>query len=211
MADCAACAALASDLESFESRIQEAALVPVPEALAERVLLRHQMDRQGVQLRMWALAASVVLVVGLGAVLWESTAPENEVVTAAALGEGHPAVAAISYVLDNEPRLLAENRTGDPAVLDKALARLGMVMPREGVAVRYLGECPVPGGRGEHVVLKTPFGHVSLILIPDLPITKRVVVAYRDRAALASPRQAGGYVLISDSVGALTRLEQLLL
>jgi len=211
-AACAACAALAREMDNFESRIHEAALVPMPEALAERVLLRGQVERQRSRLRVWAFAATVMLALGLGLVLVrDETAPPDGVRSAAALGEAHPAVAAISYVIDEEPRLLAENRFFDPAAMRQALADLGLNLPAENVAVRYLGKCPVPGGSGEHVVLTTPFGQVSLILVPDLPFGPRVLVWHRDRAALARAQRAGGYILVGDTVATVTQLEKLLL
>ena len=213
MSECAACATLAREMENFEAKIHEAILVPVPDGLAARVLLRQQVKREGTRLRMWALAASVVLVLGLGLVfLREGTEPQDGVMTAAALGDNHPAVAAISYVLDHEPQLLKENRAGDPTVMREALMQLGLALPAKGITVRYLGKCPVPpGGTGEHVVLQTAFGHVTLILVPSQPFASRAVVAYRDRTAIASPARAGGYILVADSLNAIRQLEKMLM
>jgi hypothetical protein len=66
------------------------------------------------------------------------------------------------------------------------------------------------GGAGDHIVLQTPFGRVTLILVPDHPFS-RVVVADRQMAALAAPAPAGGYILIGDSAQVVTRLEKMLL
>ncbi|MBX9813040.1 MAG: DUF3379 domain-containing protein [Burkholderiales bacterium] len=127
---------------------------------------------------------------------------EPQVVAAAALGSNHPAVAAINYVLDNEPKLLKENRTGDMAVLLAALEKMRMRLPADGTTVRYLGKCPVPNGEGDHVVLQTPFGRVSLILVPDQLFASSVVVADRSMLALAAPTRSrnGSLILVADSV-----------
>lgn len=216
MAQCAKCAALAREVENFEAKIHDAAMVPVPEALADRVLLRHKVREParfgGFGFGVWALAAS--LIIAIGAVIHLHRADigdEERVATSAAVGEGHAAIAAISYVLDHEPQLLKENVSGDPAVMKSALMRLGLNLPAKGTTVRYLGKCPVPSGEGEHLVLQTPFGQVTLILVPEQSLGPRVVVAYRDRTAALSPLRSGSYIVVADSLQAVKQLERLLM
>lgn len=220
---CAKCAALARELADFESGIHDAAMVLVPEGLAERILLRHKVRKParfwdfslgawGVGLGAWALAASLIVAVGAGILLHRADSGyEERVATAAAVGEGHAAIAAISYVLDHEPQLLNANVSGDPAVMKSALARLGLNLPAEGMTVRYLGKCPVPSGEGEHLVLWTQFGQVTLILVPEQSLGPRVVVAYRDHTALVSPVRSGSYIVVADSLRNIKQLEKLLM
>lgn len=216
MAQCAACAVLAREVERFDAEIRGAMLVPVPEGLAERVLLRRKVRARsrfgGFRIGVWALAAS--LIVALGAVIQVYRADNGDqerIATAAAVGEGHAAIAAISYVLDHEPQLLKANVSGDPAVLESAIARLGLNLPSEGTTVRYLGKCPVPSGEGEHLVLQTPFGQVTLILVPEQSLGPRVVVAYRDRTAAVNPVGSGSYIVVADSLRNVKQLEKLLM
>lgn len=77
--------------------------------------------------------------------------------------------------------------------------------------MRYLGKCPVPGGAGEHVVLQTELGRVTLILVPDHPLGPRVIVADRQMTALANPARSGGYILVADSLDRVKRIEKMLL
>lgn len=210
LAGCDACETLVREIELFESHVHDALRVPVPEALADRVLLRNKV--RAPSLRTWALAASLVAALGIGALLFRPAGDAGErVLAAATLGPAHPAVAAISFVVDHESRLLREGRTGDPLVLRGALTRLGLRLPSDGVTVRYLGKCPVPGGTGEHVVLQTALGQVTLILVPDQPLGPRVTVADRQMTALANPVRSGGYILIADSADHVQRIEKLLM
>lgn len=210
-AQCEACAAFAKEIGDLNAQITEAVLVPVPESLDERVLLRHRIRRPA-RLAMFALAASIMLGAGVTLLVYQEQRPAGEqVVAGSALGGEHPAVAAISYVLDQEPQLLRTNRTGDPDVMRNALSRLGMKLPENEVRVRYLGKCPVPGGAGEHVVLETPLGQVTLILVPDRSLGTRRVVDYRNRVAVSSPVSSGSYILVAESLWTLKQLEQLLL
>lgn len=216
MTRCAKCAALAREVEDFDARIHEAAMVAVPEALADRVLLRHKVREPagfgGFGFGAWALAASLVIVLGAVVQLYRADSGDAErVATSAAAGEGHAAIAAISYVLDHEPQLLQDNVSGDPAVMRTALARLGLSLPSSGLTVRYLGKCPVPGGTGEHVVLRGAFGQVTLILVPDQYLGPRVTVVDRQLTALATPARSGGYILVADSPDHLSRVEKMLM
>jgi len=211
-AECPACAKLARETHEFEARVHQAMQVPVPEALAERVLLRRKVRRP--VLRAWALAATLAAAIGAGLLFYRfADMTEERVLAAVAVGAAHPAVAAIAYVVDNESRLLKEGRSGDPAVMRSALARLGLKLPASGVSVQYLGKCPVPvpSGSGEHIVLKTALGQATLILVPDDPLGSRVTVADRQMTAVAGSIGSGGYILISDSLDRVRRVEKMLM
>lgn len=210
LAGCAKCASLARGMESSEARLYQAMNVPLPDALAERILLRQK--RQSAVPRVWALAASLVVAIGIGAYFYSTSGPgPDKVLAAASVGANHPAVAAISYVVDNESKLLAQGRHGDPAMMRATLARLGLKLPSRGVTVRYLGRCPVPDGTGEHVVLETALGRVTLILVPDHPLGPRVLVADRKMTALTVPVRSGGFIVIADSVEHVRRIEKTLM
>ena len=210
LAECAMCTAFTREARNFEARLHDAIDVPAPQALAERIL--SQRRTRGPALRVWAIAASLFIGVGIGFYLYALLDNETERVWVAAdVGDAHFVVAAITYVVDHEARLLREGRSGDPAVLRDALARLGMRIPATGVSVQYLGECPVPGGIGQHVVLRTSAGQVTLILAPDNAFGSRVVVADRDRTAIAVPQRSGGYVLVADHLERLRQAEELLM
>jgi hypothetical protein len=208
---CAACERLAKEMESFEAGLHDAVLVPVPDGLAARVLLRR--SHQPTPFGAWALAASLVLALGV-ALHFHGGFPGkgSEVAPAATHSEPQAARAAISYVLDYEPQLLEENRAGDPGELRQALLQLGLRLPANGVTIRYLGKCPViPDGAGEHIVLKTALGQVTLILAPGRPFASREVIAYRDRTAIISPARNGGYILIAGSQETIRSLEKMLM
>lgn len=212
-ARCAECNDFLEHMQSLEAEIQEAATVPVPDGLADRIVLKTKTGRSSLYKRA-ALAASLLLALGIGTWSYKSlqdTQRKTLVETAAVAREDHMATMAISFVLDHEPRLLDENKRGDPEVLRQALRRLGLTLPGGEVQVRYLGKCPVPGGTGEHVVLMAPWGRVTLILVPDQPLPTRVVVAHRERTAIAAPVRGGGYIVIADSLIHAKRLEAMIL
>ena len=207
---CARCAEFAQSVAHDEAAIEQAMLVPVPEGLAARVLLRHGI-RGPNRWSTLALAASLLVAVGVAFYFHEAPGPGDEIVSAQRSGANQRAVAAISYVLDREPQLLTENRAGDPKVMHAALSKLGLSLPANIGSVRYLGNSVLPdGSRGEHVVLQTPYGHVTLILMPDQFLASRVAVSDRNRQAIVAPRRDGCYILIADSSQTLKRVEAML-
>lgn len=210
LAGCDACESLTREMEAFEARVHDALRVPVPEALAERVLLRRKIRTPALQV--WALAASLVAAIGLGVYLYRpSDDGEERVLAAAALGGAHPAVAAIAHVLDEEPRMLKENRGVDPVVMRAAFMRLGLNLPANGTTVLYFDKCPMTGGAGNHVVLQTPFGRVTLILVPEQSLGPRVVVAYRDQTAVVNPVRSGSYIVVTNSLKNVKQIEKMLM
>lgn len=210
LAGCHACESLVRETETFEARVHDAMRVPVPEALADRVLLRHKIRAPAV--RTWALAASLIAALGVGIYFYRASVNEDErVLTAAALRAGHPAVTAIAHVLEEEPRMLKANRGVDPVVMRAAFMRWGLNVPAQGTTVLYFDKCPMTGGAGHHVVLQTPFGKVTLIFVPDRSFGTRVLVADRDKTAIAAPHGAGSYILIADSLRDVRQTEKLLM
>lgn len=209
-AECAQCKKAADDAAALDSRRAQSVMIAPPEALADKILLRQRMGSRA-RYGLWAIAATLVIGVGLGAQLYRAYDDGHERVAAAtAVDTSHPAVAAISFVLDHEPRLLQENRSGDLEVMHADFRQLGLNVPSEGVSLRYLGKCPVAGGTGDHIVLDTPQGHVTLILVPHNPVGSRVLVAARNMTALASPSGSGGYIVVAQSRKAITQIERML-
>jgi hypothetical protein len=209
-ADCVRCAQAAEEAAALDIERARRVLVSPPDAFADKILLRQKMSVRA-RYGLWAMAATLVVGIALGAQLYRSYETAHDAVsTATAVGMKNPAVAAISFVLDHEPRLLQENRSGDPEVMLAAFQRLGLKVPRDSVTLRYLGKCPVPGGTGDHVVLQTPYGHVTLILVPDYPIGSRVMVADRNMAALANPVEKGGYIVVAQSPEIIRQVQRML-
>lgn len=207
---CSACSDLVKEVNKLDSRIHDAMLVPVPEALADRVLLKHKLQSPMLRRVHWALAASIVIATVISIQFLGTRQDDGlQVMTVSEAGQQHPAVAAINYVMDHEPRLILENRQGDPIVLKAALSVLGLNLPAN-ASVRYLGKCPVPGGTGEHVVVESPLGHVTLILVTQQKFGTRVIITDRNKTAIAAPTKTGSYILVTDSADTAKRFEKII-
>lgn len=194
---CAACAEFFARLVRMESELTTTACVPVPEGLADRVLLNHELGKARVQ-NWLAAAASLVLAAGLAVLITLIPLHNN------------PALAAIYHVLHEEPQELLTGRAGDRRVLAPVLAQSGLSIPANGVGVHYLGQCPFRGGTAYHVMLDTPFGKATLLVTPDQPLNARIVTSGRGLRAAVTPARRGSYALVADSSADVARIEGLL-
>ena len=205
VARCAECSRLAGQLYDLDARIADAALVPVPDALADRVLLGRQTRATW---RHFAAAAALVAALALGLAgprIWDGALPDPT----QAVGPTHPAVTAIGFVVDQQPALLDQAPGLDIATMEDALKRLGLSLKKDGVKIDYAAKCYMPDTECEHLVLHTSDGQVSVILVPDYPLGARAIVADRRMTALVSPAGSGGYIVVARSPRAAKRAERL--
>jgi hypothetical protein len=204
---CDGCTKLALRLADLDRSIESAALVPVPDALAHRVLLRRRKPSFS---RYAAAAAVAVLSMGIGLIAVDVVDAPGFTKTVQAVGPTHPAVIAIAEVIDEDSVLDQGAGARSGAHMEHGLKRLGLSLkPGAGVA-HHVGACRIEGAAEcEHIVLSTPEAHANVMLVPDYPLTDRVLVTDRRMVALVSPVARGGYIVVADSVKAAKSVEKL--
>lgn len=195
--ECPACRGFAIEVNEGEERLSAALDVPVPEGLAERIILRR---KTGVRFapRLWAVAATVVLTVTFGILQWKDYASQDY------------ARLAIEHVM-HEPESFTTTRSADPELFRKVMHNFGGDMQASLGKVRYMKLCPVPEGTGWHIVFETEQGGLAtLILIPA-----RRMKADSEQArvggwnAVARPGGQGFYAVITESADTLTKVDEL--
>ncbi|WP_374338503.1 DUF3379 family protein [Methyloversatilis sp.] len=149
---CPACQAFSRRINAGERMLQQTVAIDVPDGLAERILVGGR-ARTGSPFKLWALAASMLLSVGLGVQYWHA-APDRE----------HVAL-AVEHVM-HEPEALMSTRLIEPQRVAQVLESFGAEVKVPLTAVRYVKLCPVPGGTGWHIVFDTPNGPATVLLMP---------------------------------------------
>ena len=193
--ECPACATFAGRCASFETELEAAIRIPVDDGLARRIVLSHRLG--GASRKLWTLAASVLLAIALGGVAaWQITAPNPVLATASA-----------EHVI-GEPVAMAAQQHISTAELAKALALSGASITGS-LEVSYLHDCPVPGGWGKHMVLKTPMGKVTLITMPNQKIYRRLAMRDHGLNVAVAPARMGSFAVIADSPQALAAAEKI--
>lgn len=207
LANCEDCARFAGELAALDRKINKALRLPVPEGLPARIALTRVYPKRS----LYAIgAAAALLITASAGVLTMGVFDANEPTLAAeVVGPTHPAVAAIAMVLDQEPTLLKERRSLAPGMLEERLKPLGLSLKESGLSARYVGKCEIAGRECEHIVLVTPEGFVSVLLMAHERPSSRVLVVDRRMAALLSPAPTGAYIVVADSPKAVRRARKL--
>lgn len=152
---CRACAEFAQAQEALTRKLQRAMQVPVPSELPARILLRKSLLRSPVN-RWLALAASVMLTIGIGFGVWHGNQPST-------LGND-----VMAHVLDHEPELLTQLDTRASARKVKAvLNRGGFRLSGELDDVTHAGLCPFRGRLVPHLVMDVDGHAVSVLLLSN--------------------------------------------
>lgn len=196
---CAACGKFAAAIDQQELALAQVLNVPAPEGLTERILLTRKTGRRFAP-RLLALAASLTLAVGIGLFYWRgATAPRMDY-----------ARFAIEHVM-HEPESFTTHVTVDPSRFEQEIAKFGGELQAPLGKVRYLRICPTPEGPGLHVVIDTPNGTATLIIIPSVKRGSRTLHATLDGwNATAGRAGEGYYALVTDSPRTLMEVDALL-
>lgn len=124
--------------------------VPIPDGLADRIILRARYRQRSTWLG--GIAAGLLLA-ALALFSLHDETPEP-------IG-----VAMLDHVVERADELADD---GDVSVesVTRSLARLGVGFQDVGYQIRHLGECVVAGRVGRHLVMNTPQGLVTFIVLP---------------------------------------------
>lgn len=187
LAGCAACQAWARRADAIEARIADTLAVPVPEGLAERVLLRTRTHRRP-PWQWMALAASLMVALALSVIQYHDRFAEEASISLAE--------AALQHARE-EPIERELHRVSDLGQFPTVLANFGGQIESPLAPVRYLHLCPIKGhGMGWHVVYATPHGDVTLLLVPAKPDGPAVETLEVDGLQVRVQRAGKGYYAI---------------
>jgi hypothetical protein len=197
---CAHCHDFAAEVDRNEERLAAVLAVAVPEGLAERIILNRKMRQRGwprYAPRLLALAAAVVLTLGIGFSWWGGFA------------SGEYAREAIKHVM-HEPESFTTARIADQEVFRKVMHEFGADLQAPIGRVRYMKLCPVPGGTGWHIVFETEHGLATLILVPGKSMkVHQAEATLGGWNALAQSGGQGYYAIVTaspDSLEAVSRM-----
>ena len=229
---CPACAAFMERLATFEETLEREVRIPVPDGLADRVLLqvRQQTDYAHAQSSTikrlhaaagkisrttvglislswgWriSLALAATLILGIGVALFHPSSMRDE-------GLAIADIAHVVHVAQERIQDLDVAPPGDPGALPRVLAASGVRLPSDFQEVRYLGRCGPADRSGQHIVMQTQSGMASLVLMPGESARFRIVQFDDGRTAVVGPAPLGSLAVVADSKGAAVQIAERLL
>ena len=195
--ECAACREVLERQRESDDRLFAGLQVPVPDGLADRILVAR--GRAPTNKRwMWAAAATLVLASGIALVgrgLLEKDALGGEAITHVA----------------SEQQSFTTIDTVDSGFLPAVLAEQGLKTIVNFGQVTYTRLCPMDGRVARHLVVRTADGPVTLFLMPDDPNARKRLVTERDgMAAVTLPAAKGSIAIVAASLGQALKIERAL-
>jgi len=183
----------AEQAERFEDRLERALSLQAPASLLARLeaipgYLDHPDHRATRRPAPWrfALAASLLVTVGVAGMIWKVNSGWDSVEDYVVDHYHHDGLAVLALADEqftgNVPGMLAE--------FDAAIA------PELAAVVRVIKRCPTPDGRGVHMILETERGLVTLIYMPETPVTDGEHIVFGDSEAVLVRLHRGSAVII---------------
>jgi len=184
--------------DRLERQLRAAMALPAPADLVSelRKLTISKPSSRSPHWGVWAMAASVLLVVAIAGLNWRAVAP------------GPQWDSVESYVVDHygaDGAVLLEKATLEQAGdANQILAPFSVSLtPEMAQRVGFVKYCPTPDGRGVHLVLNTEQGAVTIMFMPKTGVVDGQVMTFDDMQALLVSLIHGSAAIIG------TRTQQL--
>jgi hypothetical protein len=196
---CAGCAEAHARAEGFEHSLRRALAVPVPDGLAERVLLRQTTDLRvagrGAGARWLAVAAAVVLSLTAGVFGYRYLDQRD-------LGD-----MSIAH-LPHEPQALTARAQVPADEVRQAFAHYQVALAAAPQPVSYVRNCRVGVNHAVHMVVQRDEGPVTVMYFADRHETGRSDFQREGMMGRAVPMAQGTLVLLAAQQRSFDVLEQ---
>jgi hypothetical protein len=115
----------------------------------------------------------------------------------------------VAHVL-SEPGVLHAREYVEPARLEQAFLRHGGKLTGTIGEVRHLGQCPIDGVLAEHILVQTPDGPATLILMPERRANVAKPLIHDGYAVVILPLRSGSLGIVTDSPDHTIEVERLI-
>ncbi|VAW73468.1 hypothetical protein MNBD_GAMMA12-3377 [hydrothermal vent metagenome] len=186
---CAQCTFYALEQKKFNQKLQLAANIDVPKALAERIMLRQSIEQQNQgkisKRSIVAVAAMLLVTVGLSASLLftQSVSILESVVTT------H---------IKNEKHHLSEFKSISQSQLNLMLSPLKLLVTTNPQKMTYAGTCHIRKHNGAHFVVRGMQGKVTILVMPGEFITTVKKINDRKYKGLIYPTSYGSMAVVGE-------------
>lgn len=189
------CREAAAEADRFEERLERALALAAPPALLDQLRSIPHVgaglgrDRQSAGHGTWwrfALAASLLLAIGAAGLTWRMNSGWDSVEDYVVDHYHHDGLAVLAMA--DEP-LAAD--------VSAVLAEFGAAAtPALAGIVSVIKNCPTPDGKGVHMVLNTERGLVTVIYMPETPVSDGEQILFDDSEAVLVQLRHGSAVII---------------
>lgn len=190
---CDACAAFMQEMLSLDSRLERALSVPVPEDLEARIVLDATLKhgRRPRPVTWLAMAASLVLAIGVGAGVWWTAS------------SAMPLSAAIIQHIQNPKEadaiLPGQSLIKEVGLVQGVLHTVGVQVNGGLSDVTYARVCPFRGRLVAHIVVRGKDGPVTILLLPHIHVNKPQHFDEDGFRGMIEPAGTGSIAIVSNN------------
>ncbi len=196
---CTGCSAFMKEMLDLDVRLKHALDVEVPEELEARIVFSTAFGSVRRLNYRWLAAAAVLLLgLGLGFGAWRMSLPKNDMPLAEAM---------VQHVIQQSPAL-ASTTPVDQASVNAVLERVGAKLQGSMGPITYADTISMRGRMGAHLVMMTPHGAVTLLLMPDVHVDKRMQMDSQGYHCMIDPMGRGSIAIVASTSMPMDGMEQ---
>ena len=181
--------AAAAEAEAFQDKLESAVHIQPPTELLDQI---KAISQQPVRQKSWiplALAASFLVFLGAGGLVWKQSHQWESV----------EAYVADHYSHDGGSVIAKAGENFSEKDISKILARLDATADEQLAGrIKFIKYCPTPDGRGAHMVVSTDQGPMTIILMPKTRVTDGEMVEFDQMHALLVNLDHGSAAIIGE-------------
>ena len=196
---CAGCAAFMQQMLELDARLKPVLEIDVPEGLEARIVLSTAFRSERRPAYPWLAAAAVlVLAAGLGFGAWRMYPRQSEMPLAEAM---------VQHVIQQSPAI-ASSTPVDAAAVNSVLERVGARLQGSMGTITYAVTFSMHNHMGAHLVMMTPHGAVSLLLMPRVHVDKRMQMDTQGYHCMIEPMGRGSIAIVASAGMPMDGMEQ---
>lgn len=196
---CTGCSAFMKEMLDLDVRLKHALDVDVPEELEANIVFSTAFrPAPKFNYRWLAAAAVLLLVVGLGFGTWRMSLPKNDMLLAEAM---------VEHVIQQSPALASTTPVAQASV-NAVLERVGAKMQGGMGPITYADTFSMHGRMGAHLVMMTPHGAVSLLLMPHVHVKGRMQMDSQGYHCMIDPMGRGSIAIVASTSMSMDGMEQ---
>jgi hypothetical protein len=195
-----------AEADRFEDLLERALALEMPSDLLDRIRDIPRADespaRHAAEHGTWwrfAVAAGLLLVVGTAGLTWRMNSGWNSVEDYVVDHYHHDGLAVLAMADDP----LAADVSGMLAEFGAAAA------PELAGIISVIKNCPTPDGKGVHMILNTDRGLVTVIYMPETPVSDGEQILFDDSEAVLVQLRHGSAVIIGSRLQRVSELRAL--
>lgn len=194
----------AVEAEAFEHKLRSALAVSAPDdGFLENIMsiTGSVTGRPAVTFNWFAIAASVLILVGVAGLSWRQ----------AHLPKAIDEYVAVHYQLDGQELIDKASPDFDANTITRIMASLEMTAGEKlADRIQFIKLCPTMDGRGAHMIVQTDQGLITVIYMPGTTVRDRRIVKFGTMQAYLVALELGSAAIIGRADQAISTMDELI-